>query len=95
MLPNVAGERETRKQILIYSAIVAVIGVTPTIMGFAGIFYGVVAALLGAIFVALALDVFRKDKGSAAEMAAKRLFAFSVLYLFLLFAVLLVEGMGW
>jgi protoheme IX farnesyltransferase len=49
--------------------------------------------VLGAIFFALALDVWRKTRGSAAEMAAKRLFAFSVLYLFLLFTVLLVEGM--
>lgn len=93
MLPNVAGDHETRKQILIYAAIMAVVGVLPALMGFAGIFYGVISAVLGAIFLALALDVWRKTRGSAAEMAAKRLFAFSVLYLFLLFTILLVEGM--
>jgi protoheme IX farnesyltransferase len=93
MLPNVAGDHETRKQILIYAAIMAVVGMLPSLMGFAGIFYGVISAVLGAIFFALALDVWRKTRGSAAEMAAKRLFAFSVLYLFLLFTVLLVEGM--
>lgn len=95
MLPNVAGEAETRRQILIYAAIMAVTGVAPAFMGFAGLGYGVVSAVLGAIFFALALDVFRKRRGAAAESAAKRLFAFSVLYLFLLFTVLLVEGMGW
>jgi protoheme IX farnesyltransferase len=95
MLPNVAGDRETRKQIVIYAAIMAALGVLPALLGFAGIFYGAVSAVLGAIFFALALDVWRKTRGAAAEMAAKRLFAFSVLYLFLLFAVLLVEGMGW
>ncbi len=95
MLPNVAGDQETRKQIVIYAAIMAAVGVLPALLGFAGIFYGAVSAVLGAIFFALALDVWRKTRGAAAEMAARRLFAFSVLYLFLLFAVLLVEGMGW
>jgi protoheme IX farnesyltransferase len=94
MLPNVSGDHETRKQILIYAAIMAVVGVLPTLMGFAGMIYGVVSAVLGAIFFVLALEVWRNERGSKAEMAAKRLFAFSVLYLFLLFALLLVEGMG-
>jgi protoheme IX farnesyltransferase len=93
MLPNVAGERETRKQILIYSVVMAAVGVLPTVLGFAGIFYGIVSAMLGLIFVAFAGDVWRKERGAAAQQAAKRLFAFSILYLFLLFAVLLVEGM--
>lgn len=94
MLPVVAGEAETRKQILIYSAIIAVVGVAPAFMGFAGLVYGVIATLLGAVFFALAVQVFRKREGAAAESAAKHLFAFSVLYLFLLFTILLVEGMG-
>ena len=94
MLPNVAGDAETRKQIVIYAAIMAAVGVLPAILGFAGIFYGVVSAILGALFVAFSVGVWRNDRGSKAEAAAKRLFAFSVLYLFLLFAVLLVEGMG-
>jgi protoheme IX farnesyltransferase len=94
MLPNVSGDHETRKQVLIYAAIMAVVGVLPTLMGFAGVIYGVVSAVLGAIFFVLALEVWRNERGSKAEMAAKRLFAFSVLYLFLLFALLLVEGMG-
>ena len=93
MLPNVAGERETRKQILIYSVIMAAIGVLPTALGFAGLTYGIIAATLGLIFVVFAGDVWRKERGAAAQQAAKRLFAFSILYLFLLFAVLLVEGM--
>jgi heme o synthase len=95
MLPVVAGEVETCQQILIYSAIVAVAGVTPTLFGFAGAVYGFVAAVLGAIFVAFAIDLYRKCRGNTTEAAAKRLFAFSVLYLFLLFTILLVEGMGW
>jgi protoheme IX farnesyltransferase len=93
MLPNVAGEHETRKQILIYSVVMAVVGVLPTVLGFAGLAYGVISAVLGVIFVVFACDVWRKERGAAAQQAAKRLFAFSILYLFLLFAVLLVEGM--
>jgi len=90
MLPVVAGEDETRRQILIYSAVVAIVGVAPAFFGFAGLIYGVVAALLGVLFVALAIEVWRKRRGAAAPAAARRLFAFSVLYLFLLFATLLV-----
>jgi protoheme IX farnesyltransferase len=93
MLPVVAGEDETRRQILIYSVIVAIAGVAPAFFGFAGLAYGIIAALLGVLFVALAVEVWRKRRGTAAQSAARRLFAFSVLYLFLLFAVLLVEGM--
>jgi protoheme IX farnesyltransferase len=93
MLPNVAGEHETRKQILIYSVIMAAVGVLPAALGFAGILYGAISAVLGLIFIAFAYDVWRKERGALAAQAAKRLFAFSILYLFLLFAVLLVEGM--
>ena len=50
-------------------------------------------AELGLIFVAFACDVWRKERGAAAQQAAKHLFAYSILYLFLLFTVLLVEGM--
>jgi heme o synthase len=93
MLPVVAGEDETRRQILIYSIVVAIVGVTPALFGFAGLFYGILASVLGVLFLALAIEVWRKRRGTAAQSAARRLFAFSVLYLFLLFAVLLVEGM--
>lgn len=93
MLPVVAGEDETRRQILIYSVIVALAGLTPVFFGFAGLAYGFIAALLGGLFLALAIEVWRKRRGNAAQLAARRLFAFSVLYLFLLFTILLVEGM--
>jgi protoheme IX farnesyltransferase len=93
MLPVVAGEDETRRQILIYSVVVAIVGVAPALFGFAGPIYGTLASVLGVLFLALAIEVWRKRRGVAAQSAARRLFAFSVLYLFLLFSVLLVEGM--
>ena len=90
MLPVVAGDDATRRQILIYSLILAPLGVTPAFFGFTGLAYGIAASLLGLAFLALAFAVWRK-RGAAADAAARRLFAFSILYLFLLFAALLVE----
>jgi protoheme IX farnesyltransferase len=93
MLPNVAGDDETRKQILLYSLVLAPLGVAPFALGMAGWLYGAVSLVLGALFLVFAWQVYRKREGEAAERASKHLFAFSVLYLFLLFAVLLGEGM--
>jgi protoheme IX farnesyltransferase len=93
MLPNVAGDDETRKQILLYSLLLAPAGVAPFALGMAGLLYGAISIVLGALFLVFAWQVYRKREGEAAERAAKHLFAFSVLYLFLLFAVLLCEGM--
>jgi protoheme IX farnesyltransferase len=90
MLPVVAGERETRRQILLYTLVLVPLGVAPWILGFAGMLYGVVAVVTGAMMLALALRV-RAEQGSPVNQASKHLFAFSILYLFLLFAALLVE----
>lgn len=95
MLPVVAGADETRRQILLYSLVVAPLGLLPWAIGLGGALYLIVSAVLGAVFLGMAVRVYRTREGRAADSAAKRLFAFSVLYLFLLFAVLLVEhGFG-
>jgi protoheme IX farnesyltransferase len=95
MLPVVRGEDETRRQILIYSLILAPLGCVPALLGLGGGFYTVAAGFLGAFFVMFAYDCYAKRVGAEAERAAKNLFAYSVLYLFLLFAALLVEqGFG-
>jgi heme o synthase len=88
MLPVVAGAAETRRQILLYTLILAPLGVAPWFLGYAGIAYGAVAIVTGAIMLILALRVLREREG---HKASKQLFAFSILYLFLLFAVLLVD----
>nr|WP_246716769.1 heme o synthase [Aureimonas phyllosphaerae] len=98
MLPNVAGERSTRRHVFAYSLILAPIGVLPTLMGFASPAYGVLAAALGLNFLRLAYGVLRMPDGDATMAPAKKLFAFSIVYLFALFAWLLVEGLlvhGW
>jgi len=95
MLPVVKGEDETRRQILVYSLILAPLGCVPAIVGLGGGLYTVVAGFLGAFFVMFAYACYSERVGPDAERAAKNLFAYSVLYLFLLFAVLLVEqGFG-
>ena len=97
MLPVVNGEDETRRQILIYSLILAPLGCVPALVGLGGALYTIAAGFLGAFFVMFAFACYREREGRRAERAAKNLFAYSVLYLFLLFAVLLVEqgfGMG-
>ena len=92
MLPVVAGDVNARTQILRYTLILAPLGIAPWVLGFAGPLYGATAAVTGVIMVVLAWQVFCERR--PAERASKQLFAFSILYLFLLFAVLLIER-GW
>jgi heme o synthase len=91
MLPVVAGEQETRRQILLYTLVLAPLGVLPWPLGYAGPLYGVTAAAIGAIMIVLALRV---HKERSRHNASKQLFGFSILYLFLLFAMLLVDRMS-
>jgi protoheme IX farnesyltransferase len=93
MLPVVAGHDETRRQILIYSLILAPAGLAPSLFCFAGYLYGAVALACGAMMVLLAWRVYRDRTGPAAPSAAKRLFAFSLLYVFVLFAALLADNL--
>ncbi len=92
MLPVVAGGGETRRQIVLYTLLLAPLGVTPWLLGYAGFSYGIVALATGVVMIALALRVRAEDE--RAHAASKRLFGFSILYLFLLFAMLLVDHMS-
>jgi protoheme IX farnesyltransferase len=95
MLPVVAGVAETRRQILLYSILLIPIGAAPWLLGYADAVYGVIALLAGGLMVVLARRLHATNSGDAAELAAKQLFGFSILYLFVLFAVLLIEsGLG-
>ena len=94
MLPVVAGEKETRRQIVIYSALLVPLGVVPAVIGLGGAAYGIASTVLGAVFLSLALSLWRAETQGESIQIAKRLFAFSILYLFGLFAVLLVERLA-
>jgi protoheme IX farnesyltransferase len=87
MLPVVAGDAETRRQIMIYTLMLGPLGVVPWLAGYSGSLYGIVSLLAGAGIVGLAVRV-RREAGLT---AAKQLFGFSILYLFVLFAVLLAD----
>jgi protoheme IX farnesyltransferase len=88
MLPVVAGARETKKQMLIYAALLWPAALAPCAMGAAGWVYGAASLALNALFTLCALQVWR-DPG---DRSAKRMFAFSILYLFLLFVFLIIDG---
>ncbi len=95
MMPNVKGPDRTRLEILIYTLVLAPVGFLPWVLGVGGAAYGTLSIVTGAAMVYLAVQVFRRRVGAAADQAAKHLFGFSILYLFLLFAVLLAEnGLG-
>jgi protoheme IX farnesyltransferase len=92
MLPVVSGDTSTRRQILLYTAVLVPLGIAPWLFGYTGALYGATAVATGAIMLGLGWQVLRERP--PAERASRNLFAFSILYLFLLFAVILVER-GW
>ena len=89
MLPVVAGAAETRRQIVLYSCVLVPLTLTPWALGFTGIVYGLPAAALGIAFLGGALRV----AWVKTEKAARDLFAFSILYLFLLFALIIADAL--
>jgi heme o synthase len=105
MLPNVKGARTTRRHIFGYALLLAPLGVLPVVTGLGGVVFGAVSVLMGAGFVVLAARVLASRAGdevaennpslyavvSLGNRHARNLFAFSILYLFSLFAALLIE----
>jgi len=87
MLPVVAGRAATTRRIAIYSVLLLPVSLLPWWLGFAGAIYGLAAAVCGLILVGLAWQLDRSRHGDRG--AAHRLFGFSILYLFVLFAALL------
>ncbi|MBS0502796.1 MAG: protoheme IX farnesyltransferase [Proteobacteria bacterium] len=94
MLPVTAGAKATRQQIVLYSLVLAASAVAPWTLGLTGAIYGSAALILNAIFLVLAVRVWRNQATDAAGMAPeKRLFGFSILYLFALFGALVLDRM--
>jgi heme o synthase len=92
MLPVVAGPDATRLQILLYTLLLVAIAVAPWPLGYFDAVYGVISLLLGGGMLWLAIEVYRHRSGPAALRAPRKLFGFSIIYLFVLFATLLVEA---
>jgi len=104
MLPVTAGADATRINILVYSILLAPLAFTPALTGLGGWVYGAVAGIGGALFIALAVRIVRSRAGDVFDdpdrarlelRPARRLFAFSIFYLFALFAALLAERVIW
>ena len=90
MMPVVAGRASTKRQMLFYTLILVPVSLTPALLGGAGLVYAAGAAVLGLMFIASSVRVLR-EPDDAGDKAAKGMFGFSILYLFLLFAFLLAD----
>ncbi len=88
MLPVVAGKRETKRQIIIYTLLLLPLAVAPSLLGVTGWLYGISSLILGLLFLAAAVSVWLDDT----ERASRRMFTFSIIYLFLLFTLMIVDG---
>ena len=107
MMPNVRGPKSTRNQILVYSVLLAITAIAPIFTGLAGPIYAVFSIALNMGFLALAFKVWRSRAGeiadsadeaslyavAAGDRAARNLFAFSIIYLFVIFGVLAAESL--
>ena len=92
MMPNVKGPDRTRLEILLYTIVLAPLGVVPWLMGFASAVYGGVAIAGGLVMLACAARVYVVREGDRGNRVAMQLFGISILYLFLLFAVIVAEN---
>jgi protoheme IX farnesyltransferase len=91
MLPVVAGVDETCRQIWLYSLLLVPLAIMPSLIGLTGLMYAAVAVLIGVEFLRAAWRVYVTREGEAASGACKKLFGFSIAYLFVLFGVIIVE----
>jgi heme o synthase len=91
MLPNVAGRAETKRQIFVYSLLLAPTTVLPLVTGTAGYLYAAAAPLLTAKFIFDAYRVYRAPHRIREDRVAKKLFGFSIIWLFAVFALILIE----
>ncbi|WP_268739793.1 heme o synthase [Novosphingobium organovorum] len=92
MMPVVAGEKSTRRQIMAYAVLLLPLSVAPWLIGGTGLLYGASALVLSLVFLALSIRVGVRTRGEEDRMKPeKQLFAYSVLYLFALFAALVLD----
>ncbi|AQZ52698.1 heme o synthase [Martelella mediterranea] len=91
MMPNVAGEKSTKNQMVVYAVLTAIAGVAPALTGLASPFYAVFAAGLGGYFVYQSLKVRAMAEGDQKMVPAKKMFTFSIFYLAAIFAGLIVD----
>ncbi|MCO6186841.1 heme o synthase [Rhizobium sp. L1K21] len=91
MLPNVAGVPTTKTQIVLYAVLTAAVGIAPVFTGLASAYYGAVALCLGAALVWYSIATYRMAEDDTRMIAAKKMFGYSILYLFLIFSALMAD----
>ncbi|MEL7232475.1 MAG: heme o synthase [Pseudomonadota bacterium] len=96
MMPVTAGTKRTRFEMFVYALVLLPVGLAPVLTGLGGAIYGVSALVMGGLFAAMCFSIMNSTVGddlsdASARKRALGLFAFSILYLFTLFAALLVE----
>ena len=94
MMPNVAGSLSTRRQMFVYAVLTAACGVAPWLLGYTTMGYGMIAAALGIGFVYYAWKVLQMPDSDQVMKPAKSLFAYSLLYLFGIFAAYLADAVA-
>ena len=94
MMPVVAGETATKRQMLVYTLLLLPLAPLPAVLGVGGWLYGVGATVLGLLFVVCAVRVLREDGPATGHRAARQMFGYSILYLFALFTLLLLGSFG-
>ena len=92
MLPVVSGVDFTKKNIFVYALILFPITILPFYFNFAGLVYLVPTIILGAFYIFLTFKLLRAKNKKNTEKFSKKIFAFSILYLFLIFTLLLIES---
>jgi len=90
MLPVIKGQRKTKQQILAYSLLLFLVSLSPYYLGFSGVIYLYFSIILGGYFVYLAYKVFKSDD-KVKTIYAPKLFKFSILYLYLVFLILVID----
>ena len=93
MMPNVAGESSTKNQIIVYAVLTAFTAVAPMLTGLVGIGYGLFSTVLGLIFIYCSIAVRRMPDGDEKMVPAKKMFAYSIFYLFAIFSALIADHM--
>ena len=92
MMPNTVGEQSTRTQMLAYSALLVPLSMAPCFLGVSGVLIGVLSGVLGVIFLSLTFRVWQIAGRDEEHHAEKKLFAFSIFYLFAIFALLMIDA---
>jgi protoheme IX farnesyltransferase len=93
MMPNVVGQRSTKIQMVVYSVLMAAVVAAPTVTGLASVGYGVFTGILSLIFICYSILVLRMAEDDEKMLPAKKLFFYSIFYLFAVFSALIFDHM--